>query len=154
VSKIAIQVASQDQDIPSSAVLRKWTKLVLLDQKADDKELTLRIVDKAEIQKLNKTYRHKDKPTNVLSFPMDSPPGVQIPILGDIILCSTVIKEEAQAQDKSLTAHWAHMVVHGTLHLLGFDHINEQDAMLMEKLEIALLHQLGFPDPYGDNRNT
>jgi probable rRNA maturation factor len=154
VSKIAIQVASQDKDIPSSAVLRKWTKLVLLDQKADDKELTLRIVDKAEIQELNKTYRHKDKPTNVLSFPMDSPPGVQIPILGDIILCSTVIKEEAQAQDKSLTAHWAHMVVHGTLHLLGFDHIKQQDAMLMEKLEIALLHQLGFPDPYGDNRNT
>ncbi|MDO8954752.1 MAG: rRNA maturation RNase YbeY [Gammaproteobacteria bacterium] len=152
MTKITIQIASEAHAHPSSAQLRKWAKLVLQAEKADDKQITFRVADADEVQHLNLTYRHKDKPTNVLSFPMDAPPGVQFPMLGDIILCSEVINHEAKTQGKSTEAHWAHMVVHGILHLLGFDHIEDQDAELMEAREIMLLNQLGFSDPYGDNK--
>jgi probable rRNA maturation factor len=154
MSTISIQIACSSKDIPSSALLRKWAKHVLSAQQADGKEITIRLVDSVEIQQLNATYRHKDKPTNVLSFPMDAPPGVQAPILGDIILCADVISQEAEAQGKPATAHWAHMIVHGILHLLGFDHIEDKDAIIMESREVALLQSLGFPDPYGEHKTV
>jgi probable rRNA maturation factor len=111
-------------------------------------EISVRLADDAEVQALNRDFRGQDKPTNVLSFPFEAPPGVEIPLLGDIIICSEVVAREAAEQDKPLQAHWAHMVIHGTLHLLGYDHIDEAEAEQMEGLEIALLGGLGFANPY------
>ena len=113
-------------------------------------ELTIRIVDTDESQHLNATYRGKDKPTNVLSFPFDAPAGVPVAILRDLAICSPVVEEEALAQGKPQIAHWAHLVVHGTLHLLGYDHINDDDALRMETLERDILAGFGFPDPYAE----
>lgn len=113
-------------------------------------ELTIRIVNPEEIRQLNYQYRQKDKPTNVLSFPCELPQHIELPtpLFGDIIICNEVIKKEAASQDKSYRAHFAHIVVHGVLHLLGFDHIREEDAQIMEPHEINILNQLGFSNPY------
>lgn len=114
--------------------------------------LTLRIVDEPEIQLLNNTYRKKNKPTNVLAFPNLMPDTLTQMLdeqyLGDIILCASIVEQEAQAQHKILQDHWAHMIVHSTLHLLGYDHILEHEAQKMESCEQAILQQLGFPNPY------
>ncbi len=111
-------------------------------------EFTIRIVGLDESQELNNAYRQKNKPTNVLSFPFESPPGIYIPILGDLAICENVVRQEAIEQEKSVIAHWAHMVVHGILHLRGFDHIEDEDAIIMERMETDILTQLGFPAPY------
>lgn len=115
-------------------------------------ELTIRIVDEADIQSLNKQYRHKDYPTNVLSFPSSIPKELQEQLdtnfIGDIIICPSVLAKESDEQAKSLEHHWAHMVIHGVLHLLGYDHINEADEIKMQTLEIQILHQLGIDNPY------
>ncbi len=112
--------------------------------------MTLRIVAAAEGRRLNRQWRGKDKPTNVLSFPAGEPlaPGDEAVSLGDIVICAPVIRREAGEQGKTLRAHWAHMVVHGVLHLLGYDHESERDAVIMEALERELLADRGFPDPY------
>lgn len=101
-----------------------------------------------ESQSLNSQYRGKDKPTNVLSFPFEVPDGIELDLLGDLIICADVVEKEAQEQDKPLLHHWAHMVIHGTLHLLGYDHISDDEAEEMEALEIKLLAHLSIPDPY------
>ncbi|OZB41718.1 MAG: rRNA maturation RNase YbeY, partial [Alishewanella sp. 34-51-39] len=101
-----------------------------------------------ESQQLNLQYRGKDKATNVLSFPFQCPPGIELPLLGDLVICAGVVRAEAAEQNKPLAAHWAHMVVHGCLHLLGFDHINDADAEQMEAEEIQILQQLGISNPY------
>ncbi len=111
-------------------------------------EVSLSIVSEEDIQALNLQYREKDKPTNVLSFPAELHPSVDIPLLGDIIFCETVLNKEAQEQGKQMDAHWAHLTIHGTLHLLGYDHIDDSDALLMENLEINTLKALGYPNPY------
>ncbi len=111
-------------------------------------ELTLRVVDKDEIQTLNKTYRHIDKPTNVLSFPFEAPAQVQLPLLGDVVICHDVVLEEAHQQQKTIAHHWAHMVIHGVLHLIGYDHMNDSEAQRMENLEIQILNKLSIADPY------
>jgi len=113
-----------------------------------DSELLIRIVDKVEIQNLNKTYRHKDKPTNVLSFPYDLPIEIDESILGDVVICTDVVANEAKAQNKTFDHHLIHMAIHGTLHLLGFDHIEESDANKMENLEIKVLEKMGISNPY------
>ena len=113
-------------------------------------EMTVRIVDEDESQTLNATYRDKDKPTNVLSFPFEAPPGVELPLLGDLVVCKQVVEDEAVEQNKLLSHHWAHMLVHGTLHLLGYDHINDDEAEHMESLEVQILNSLGIDDPYSD----
>jgi probable rRNA maturation factor len=135
--------------IPSEEELSHWMTYVL-QSKLPAAEINLRIVDPDEIRQLNKTYRHKDKPTNVLSFPLTLIKGVDIPIppIGDIIICAEIVKKEAIAQDKSEKAHWAHMIIHGILHLLGYDHETDSDAEKMEQEEITILHSLGFPNPY------
>ncbi|WP_288791436.1 rRNA maturation RNase YbeY, partial [uncultured Enterobacter sp.] len=97
---------------------------------------------------LNLTYRGKDKPTNVLSFPFEAPPGIEMPLLGDLIICRQVVEQEAKEQQKPLEAHWAHMVVHGSLHLLGYDHIEDDEAEEMESLETEIMLALGYEDPY------
>ncbi|MGL5337628.1 MAG: rRNA maturation RNase YbeY, partial [Aeromonas veronii] len=93
-------------------------------------------------------YRGKDKPTNVLSFPFEAPPGLELPLLGDLVICRQVVEREAEEQGKPLMAHWAHMVVHGSLHLLGYDHIEDEEAEEMEALERDIMQELGFADPY------
>ncbi|WP_054113567.1 rRNA maturation RNase YbeY [Marinagarivorans algicola] len=113
-------------------------------------DITVRIVDEAESQILNRDYRGKDAPTNVLSFPSDLPDFIEEPLLGDLIICTQVVNREACAQQKTLEAHWAHMVVHGTLHLLGYDHIENDEAQIMEALETRILVALHYPAPYTD----
>jgi probable rRNA maturation factor len=115
-----------------------------------DAEVTIRVVDEQESQQLNGEYRGKSKPTNVLSFPFEAPPGIEIDLLGDLIICKQVVEREAQEQNKSITSHWAHMVVHGALHLLGYDHIDDEDAQEMESLEVEIMQKMGFSDPYAE----
>lgn len=142
-----LQIAAEAPDLPAEDDILRWVAAAVGDAMAEA-QLTVRIVDEAEIRELNATYRGKDKPTNVLSFPFEAPPGVDIPLLGDIIICAEVVAREAGEQNKPLEAHWAHMVLHGTLHLLGYDHIEESDAEEMEGLEIRLLADLGYANPY------
>lgn len=142
-----LQQASTATDLPTEAELQRVLDAAVTPFQADA-EVTIRIVDEAESQQLNFDYRDKDKPTNVLSFPFQCPPGFELPLLGDLVICAQVVAREAAEQGKTLQAHWAHMVVHGSLHLLGFDHINEDDAEEMEAEEIQILHDLGFANPY------
>jgi len=145
---VIVQRVVAAKSLPSVIKLKRWA-IAALTEKIDSAEMTIRIVDKSEITDLNSTYRHKHKPTNVLSFPFDMPDECdEIRMLGDIVICADVIQEEAQAQQKTLEAHWAHMVIHGTLHLLGYDHERNEDAEIMESEEIKILHQLGFANPY------
>ena len=120
----------------------------LFRQFQEESEVTIRLVDDAESHELNLTYRGKDKPTNVLSFPFEAPPGIEMPLLGDLIICRQVVEQEAKEQQKPLEAHWAHMVVHGSLHLLGYDHIEDDEAEEMESLETEIMLALGYEDPY------
>ena len=143
-----LQIATDDnQNLPTEEQIMQWLN-VILPQFMDNAEITIRIVDEQESQQLNNTYRHKDKPTNVLSFPFESPIEIEVPLLGDLIICKQVVEAEAKEQDKSLTSHWAHMIVHGCLHLLGYDHILDEEAEEMENIEIDIMQQLGFDNPY------
>jgi probable rRNA maturation factor len=121
---------------------------VLDELNVSDSELLVRFVDKPEIQHLNKTYRHQDKTTNVLSFPSDLPIEIEEAILGDVVICVEVVTKEAQAQGKTFENHLLHMAIHGTLHLLGFDHIEESDAEKMEALEVKILEKMQISNPY------
>lgn len=111
-------------------------------------ELLIRFVDKNEIQQLNKTYRHKDKATNVLSFPSDLPIEIDEDILGDVVICNEIVAEEAKMQQKTFNNHLIHMAIHGTLHLLGYDHVEESEAQKMESLEVKILKKLQIDNPY------
>lgn len=142
-----VQRASRCTDLPGDEQFHTWVAAALKGRRPEA-ELSLRIVDEDESQQLNRQYRGKDKPTNVLSFPADLPADLDLPLLGDLVICAPVVAHEAEEQHKALAAHWAHMVVHGTLHLLGYDHIEDADAEVMEKLEIGLLAGLGYGDPY------
>jgi len=147
--RIIIQAEPTDTFVPSAMKLRQWAKAALR-HKVRRGELTIRLVGKKEIQTLNKTYRHKNKPTNVLSFKAELPEEIQlkVPLLGDLVICSEIVNEEAKKQDKTKEAHWAHIVIHGSLHILGYDHETEAEAQVMETKEIRLLKSLGFNDPY------
>ncbi len=144
---LAIQRAVRSKTIPSDTLLRRYARAALspLEGKV---ALTIRIVSENESQQLNAQYRGKDKPTNVLSFPFDAAPDFATPYLGDLVICAKVVQREAKDQQKKLNHHWAHMVVHGCLHLLGYDHIKNRDADEMESLERRLLDGLNIPDPY------
>jgi probable rRNA maturation factor len=147
---VTVQNAAGRARVPEPAQLRKWARIALADDARG--ELTLRIVDENESAALNSRYRGKKGPTNVLSFRADPPPGAAgsqglLPF-GDVVICAAVVAREAREQGKPLAAHWAHMVVHGALHLLGFDHERARDAAAMEARERTLLAKLGFPDPY------
>lgn len=152
---ITIQQTGNKLIAPKSSLLRSWAEKALYAANKASAEVTLRIVNSDEMSTLNSTYRHKKGPTNVLSFPFEKIEGVEmdVPLLGDIVICAEVVNREANEQGKELDAHWAHMVVHGIFHLLGYDHENEKDAEEMESLEINTMHTLGFPNPYeiGDN---
>lgn len=133
--------------IPSDGEIQRWASEALTDQ-ATVAELTVRIVNESESAHLNETYCNKSGSTNVLSFTFQCPPEVDLPLLGDVVVCAPVVAREAKAQNKQPFAHWAHMVIHGTLHLLGHDHADAEQAQTMEDLEIAILEKLGYPNPY------
>ena len=139
-----------ENKLPSLKQIESWVQSALdnAEFKSESAELTVRIVDEHESQQLNNEYRGKNKPTNVLSFPFEVPPGVPCDLLGDLVVCLPVVENEALEQSKPVLGHWAHMLVHGTLHLLGFDHITDEEAEEMEKLEVVILKELGFADPY------
>lgn len=133
--------------VPDEALFIAWATNTLAGER-DNAELCIRIVDEQESAELNAQYRQQDKPTNVLSFPSGLPDSAEWPMLGDLAICATVVAKEAAEQGKLLDAHWAHMTIHGVLHLLGFDHIEDAEAEVMEAKEIALLAALGFANPY------
>lgn len=132
--------------VPDPELLQTWADAAYLD--AEPAVVSVLVTTMTEIRELNKQYRNKDKTTNVLSFPIQSPEEIDVVLLGDIVLCARVIKQEASQQSKSEESHWAHMIVHSVLHLQGYDHVNDDDAEVMEKLEIKILQQLGFENPY------
>ncbi|MGM0701400.1 MAG: rRNA maturation RNase YbeY [Pseudomonadota bacterium] len=143
------QVALGAEGLPSQGELEAWIHAVLAHHATESRhELTVRFVDAAESQALNRDYRGRDRPTNVLSFPFEAPPGIALPLLGDLVICHPVVAREAVEQRKPLSEHYAHLVIHGTLHLLGYDHIDEAEAEDMERLERELLAELAIPDPY------
>jgi len=142
----------ESANLPTDDEFQRWASLALEGRRAGG-ELCIRIITPDESQQLNCDYRGKDKPTNVLSFPFEAPSfdipgGLPIDIIGDLAICAEVVEREATEQNKVLAHHWAHMVIHGTLHLLGFDHIKDDEAEIMESLERELLAQLQIPDPY------
>ncbi|MDS4040185.1 MAG: rRNA maturation RNase YbeY [Candidatus Competibacter sp.] len=148
--ELDLQIALDMPGLPADPEFRRWAEAALAGADCRrDAELTIRIVNEAESTALNDTYRHKQGPTNVLSFPFENPPGVESSLLGDVVICAPVVLREAVVQGKSPEAHWAHLVAHGVLHLLGYDH-DEAQAEAMESLEIRILAGLGYPDPYGD----
>lgn len=148
--RLDLQLATSAPDIPAKTLLRSWAAAALSGRRTMA-SLVVRVVDADEIHELNRQFRGHDRPTNVLSFPFENPlPGLlpDAEHLGDILICASVVAEEAEAQGKTLEAHWAHLVVHGVLHLLGYDHEQEADAECMEQLERQIVLQLGFSDPY------
>lgn len=147
---LEVQYALDDSDVPSQQDLRHWT-LAALQPLQRPVELVIRIVDETESRQLNSRYRGIDKPTNVLSFPFEAPPAVTSSHLGDLVICAPVVRKEAGEQHKPEPHHWAHMVVHGVLHLRGYDHQSDEDASAMETLEQRVLEQLGVPDPYRES---
>ncbi len=151
-----LQVACSSNNIPTKQQFQLWVDIALdlahkhlkTNNCQTDYELTLRIVSKKESQCLNAQYRTQDKPTNVLSFPFEVPEGITLNLLGDLIICADIIAIEAKDQRKSNIDHWAHIVIHGCLHLLGFDHISDIEALEMESLEIEILATLNIKEPY------
>jgi probable rRNA maturation factor len=171
---VDVQYASSEPNLPSRHQLTDWVNAALRVHTIGSKEsetkeqndvqvshppspptlsspqveLTIRIVDEEEAKQLNKKWRQRPNPTNILSFPFESPLALEIPLLGDLVICAPIVAREATSQQKRLDAHWTHLVIHGTLHLLGYDHIEQSQAQLMESSEIRILYDLGYPDPY------
>ena len=147
--KVDIQCATDISSarVPHAREFRIWVRAALAPRRSNA-ELALRVVGEEEGAYLNKTYRGKQGATNVLSFAAELSPDVPVPLLGDLVICAPVVAREAQEQNKLLRAHWAHMVVHGCLHLQGHDHENDADAAQMEALEIRIMEKLGFENPY------
>jgi probable rRNA maturation factor len=150
--QVDVQNACDDDTAPEIPIVESWiARAVCATDAEGDIEVSVRIVDAAEIHALNSDYRGRDKPTNVLSFPAGEVAGLpaDMPVpLGDVVICARVVREEAAAQGKAIDDHWAHMLVHGTLHLLGYDHETETEAAEMEALETRILSEHGVADPY------
>ena len=144
-------IAPELADIPSTLQISAWVDAVLQQQNwSGEASISVRVVDEDEMRVLNQTYRHKLGSTNILSFPFSAPEGVDLPLLGDLVVCLPVLRREAQQQGKTMLQHWAHLIVHGTLHLLGYDHIDASDAEVMENREREILTLFAIPDPYGE----
>ena len=146
--EVDVQYAVDDHGgFPSPEAIRHWAEAVLAGRQGD-KEITVRIVGRSESAYLNETYRHKHGPTNVLAFALEPPAGLGLSLVGDLVICAPLVFQEARRQGKRPEAHWAHLVVHGVLHLLGYDHEQPSAAATMETLETQVLERLGFPNPY------
>ena len=146
--RLSVQYGVARAGLPADSALRRWAHAALKGLRRRRVALGLRIVGIAESAALNDRFRRKSYPTNVLSFPFEAPPGTRSDILGDLVICAPVVRREARTQRKPVNAHWAHMVVHGILHLRGYDHRKRRDAAVMEKMEIRLLKELGYANPY------
>jgi len=148
--ELDLQCAEKSEEPPPREDFQQWVDLALIKDRPS--QVSIRIVGEAESQSLNNQYRNKDKPTNVLSFPMELPEDVSeeldLLMLGDLVICSPVVEDEARQQGKASKSHWAHMVIHGMLHLQGYDHISESDAEEMESIEIKLLQKININNPY------
>ncbi len=144
-----LQLATDNIHIPIENKIIKWVKSIFqtIDIK-DNNNIIIRVVDIEEARALNLQFRQQDKATNVLSFPSELPDDIDEPYLGDIVICADIVEAEALAQNKSIEAHWAHMVTHGILHLVGHDHLEDAQASVMESMEIKIMSALGYPDPY------
>ncbi|MEE9159231.1 MAG: rRNA maturation RNase YbeY [Gammaproteobacteria bacterium] len=145
--EIDVQYAVMADGLPSVSDIETWIGAVVRGRRKNV-QLTVRIVDEEEGTELNERWRQARGPTNVLSFPSEGLEAIAPDLLGDVVICAPVVESEAREQGKSLTAHWTHMVIHGTLHLLGFDHVDEDHAREMELLEAQILKELGYSDPY------
>lgn len=145
---VEVQYAVSGEQLPSKQQIRNWAAAALDVEPDISVEIAVRLVDEPESARLNQHYRSKSGPTNVLSFPMDNPPGVDSGIMGDLVICIPVVEREAREQNKDKLAHWAHMVVHGVMHLQGYDHQKESEAQRMESRESEILESLGFSNPY------
>jgi probable rRNA maturation factor len=144
---IEIQTIFKSNGQPDLEQIQRWVDATL-DGFNQDTEIVVRIVDEQESAELNEQYRHKHGPTNILSFPVDVPEGIELNLLGDLVICAPVLEKEALEQHKTLTDHWAHIIVHGVLHLLGYDHIDDAEAEYMENKEITILNKLNIKNPY------
>ncbi|MCK5888038.1 MAG: rRNA maturation RNase YbeY [Alcanivorax sp.] len=147
MNSVEIQRVFEISSVPASTRMSEWASAVMADR-VEDSELVIRVVGIEESSALNQQYRKKKGPTNVLSFSYEKSDAVPLETFGDLVICASVVEKEAAEQKKSLDAHWAHMIVHGVLHLLGYDHIEEADVLEMEALEQAILGGMGFPNPY------
>jgi probable rRNA maturation factor len=150
---VEVQLAARGAPLPSRHDLVRWARAAWR-RPAVDADVVVRVTGEAESRRLNHAYRGKDRPTNVLSFPFEPVPGVEFGHLGDLLICAPVVVREADEQGKPAEAHWAHMVVHGMLHLQGFDHETDAEAGEMEALETEILTGLGYPAPYADDETT
>jgi probable rRNA maturation factor len=150
---VDLQIAYEGQ-VPEQALFQKWAEAALQEDITEDCELSIRLVELEESAELNKTYRHKTGPTNVLSFPFESPIPMEPKLLGDVVICVPIVEKEASEQAKQLEHHWAHLVVHGCLHLLGYDHIEDDQAEEMEAFEVEILQTLAIDNPYQDQGET
>lgn len=153
VLDVEVQLQTAADDIPPQAQLVAWARAAWA-APGKDAGVVLRVTDEAESRQLNRDYRGIDKPTNVLSFPFEPIPQIELRHIGDLVICAPVVAREAHEQGKAVPAHWAHMVVHGMLHLQGYDHETEGQAAVMETLETDILTGLDFPAPYADDEET
>ena len=144
---VDIQMASASEEAPDPQSIERWVSAALNNQR-DSTELSIRIVDTEEGKALNEQFRGSTGATNVLSFPFENESPEPLPLIGDIVICAPLVLKEANEQNKTLNAHWAHMIIHGVLHLLGYDHQNKTEATAMESLETKIMQSLGFPPPY------
>jgi len=144
---IEVQTIFKSSGQPDQEHIQGWIDAAL-EGFNQDTEIVVRIVDEQESAELNQQYRHKSGPTNILSFPVEVPESIELNLLGDLVVCAPVLEKEALEQEKTLTDHWAHIIVHGVLHLLGYDHIDETQAELMENKEITILNTLSIKNPY------
>lgn len=150
---VEVQLQAAADDTPDESQLIAWARAAW-QRPGDDAEVVLRVTDETESRQLNHDYRGIDKPTNVLSFPFEPIPQIELEHIGDLVICAPVVEREAREQGKTASAHWAHMVVHGMLHLQGYDHQTDPQAVAMETLETDILTGLGFPAPYSDDEET
>ena len=146
---VSVSYAAPRTGVPAATSFRKWVAAALKGR-IREADLAIRIVGAKEGRALNRHYRGKDYATNVLSFPAELPEGVKMPLLGDLVICAPVVAREAKEQHKPAVAHYAHLTVHGVLHLLGWDHDDDKEAEAMEQLERDILAELGLPDPYAE----
>jgi probable rRNA maturation factor len=147
MNRIEVQTVFNSPGQPDAKQIQSWIDTALKDY-PQDTEIVVRIVDIHESAQLNKQYRHKQGPTNILSFPIEIPEGITLNLLGDLVVCAPILEREAVEQGKALSHHWAHIVIHGVLHLLGYDHIEDDEAEIMENKEIEILQKLNINNPY------
>ncbi len=151
---VEVQIAAADASLPSQRQLSDWALAAWQEEGARDAEVVVRVADEAESRQLNHEFRGRDKATNVLSFPFDPVPEIDLNHVGDLVICAPVVAREAVEQGKRAEAHWAHMVVHGMLHLQGYDHETDEQAGEMETLETQILTGLGYPAPYAKDHGA